>query len=956
MSLLSTTTTLGNTPHSHRRPYDNDANSTTQRTPNTPSPSSSLRRTTLSPHLSFVPALLSRVLQLGEELSTETDEGHVDMNIIDDLVTRTATAVRRTLRAPIVQTEPDLYTPQALSLCAIAQFSQVSLGDVYRHYVGLTKKNTTRGNGNDQHQSHQIEEQAPGQQIDYACLKRFHNGAWKDLFPLLKVSMPLLPNSISKKKNNNNMSNDEKSTTQSFNSKRRLSSSLKPPKTPITDTMSKSHKKQKKVETPAKLFSGTHIMVIPSPLLPQSVALTLRSRAETEGAKACLLSPGAVGMAEAQKITEKLKHRDDDDTDDDDDDDGCEKKGESKCRRIVVVADIALTKRHEHKEVSQLDEVVPPKWLTDSLKAKRFKPTSLYSVTPKREEKKKKTPKQRSDVEDNDDEQMIGNGRYSAGMMSTRTADSDRSAKKRRLTIGVDTSSDFRAEANTTVGKSVGRNDDEDDDDDDDGGDGHEGNGKLDRPEVFTVATRLFATPRKKGSTGDDDEDCDDVDEDEDNGDERPITVDATTTLKKTLHASTANKAFTSTTVSLVPDGTVKQHDAVTSTAIASSPSTATKEKQTNNTNNKDINKGNTKGTATIVIGPTALTPTGKGGARWACEIRTTSRGTDYPANDRICDLLSIVQAAHEAKKDKFRSLGYQRAIARLKTLDYEILCMDDVRRLSAEPNIGGRMMTKIAEIVTTGHFRQADAVMTDATYTAMQTLCGVWGIGPVRAMQLVHVGVKDIAGLRDAVKTNQVVLDRCQLIGLNRYEDLMQRLPRTVVSELDMYVKRVVKSIDTHVDATIAGSYLRGKKSCGDVDILIHGDGPRVRKAMPLIKERMRRDGVLTDDLVEGNGKYFGVFKLPGRQYGRIDLFSVPSEQLPYALLTYTGSAVFNRSMRAKAKTLGYSLSHRGMQRVIRSSGGKTRMEASIAVENEREIFDMLDIPYVEACKRSIS
>lgn len=792
------------------------------------------------------------------------------------------------------------------------------------------------------------------QQIEYTCLKRVHNEAWKVLFPLLKVSIPLLPNTISKKSKNDN---EKSTTTKSTTSKRRLSFS-KPPKTPSAS--SKTGKTKNKVETPAKLFSGTHIMVIPSPLLPQSVALTLRSRAESEGAKARLLSPGAVGMAEAQKMQEKLLQKHDiDDTDDDDDE---------KFRRMVVVADIALTKRHEHKEVSMLDEIVPPKWLTDSLKAKRFKPTSLYSaVTPKIKKKELSKRRGRREFETNDDEgdRMITGGRYcdARGGMS---GEDDRLVKKRRLTVSavLDMPSDFRAEANTTVGKSDGRNDDNDYDDD------YDGNCKFDRPEAITVATRLFATPRKKESLGDDD------DVDEHNGDERPITIDMTTTMKKTLNASTketktfaikstapttttTNNPLTPTTASFIRDETIiiKQHDTATTTLVTSN--THTQQKQSNtNTNTNNITTNKPISTGDIVIGPSSLQPCRKSvGGRWACEIRTVSKGTEYPANDRICDLLAIVQAAHEAKKDKFRSLGYQRAIARLKTLDYEILNMNDIRRLSSEPNIGSRMVTKIAEIVTTGHFRQADAVMTDKSYTAMQTLCGVWGIGPVRAMQLVHVGVRDIEGLRHAVKTNQVVLDRCQLIGLNRYEDLLKKLPRVVVTELDMYVKRVVKTIDIHVDATIAGSFLRGKESCGDVDILIHGDGTRVKKAMPLIKERMRRDGVLTDDLVEGNGKYFGVFKLPGRQYGRIDLFAVPNEQFPYALLTYTGSAVFNRSMRAKAKTLGYSLSHKGMQRVIRSSSnGKTRLEASIPVQSEREIFDMLDIPYVEPCKRSIS
>lgn len=79
-------------------------------------------------------------------------------------------------------------------------------------------------------------------------------------------------------------------------------------------------------------------MVIPNPVIPQPVTIALCGHDETEEAKASLSSPGAICMAEAQKIAESLKLRNNNNDDNESgDDDGCE-------RRWTVVAYATLTK------------------------------------------------------------------------------------------------------------------------------------------------------------------------------------------------------------------------------------------------------------------------------------------------------------------------------------------------------------------------------------------------------------------------------------------------------------------------------------------------------------------------------------------------------------------------------------------------------------------------------------
>ena len=83
------------------------------------------------------------------------------------------------------------------------------------------------------------------------------------------------------------------------------------------------------------------------------------------------------------------------------------------------------------------------------------------------------------------------------------------------------------------------------------------------------------------------------------------------------------------------------------------------------------------------------------------------------------------------------------------------------------------------------------------------------------------------------------------------------------------------------------------------------------------------------------------GVCQFEGEIHHRIDIKHYPLEHYAFAILYFTGSNLFNRSMRLYARKKGFSLSDHGLTKVERYGKTKTVVEkdALMAFE-EKEIF----------------
>ncbi|ORX92507.1 Nucleotidyltransferase [Basidiobolus meristosporus CBS 931.73] len=305
-----------------------------------------------------------------------------------------------------------------------------------------------------------------------------------------------------------------------------------------------------------------------------------------------------------------------------------------------------------------------------------------------------------------------------------------------------------------------------------------------------------------------------------------------------------------------------------------------------------------------------------------------------------------ILKEAYESVNDKFRALGYTKAIAALKKYPKPITSKEEALQI---PRVGKRLADKIGEIIASGHLQRLDYIGEDVQ--VMEMFTKVYGAGPYQAQVWYNQGFRTLEDLR-----TKAVLNRDQKIGLKYYEDLNQRMPREEVANYAKVVMEVASEVDPKLQCYVAGSFRRLKPTCGDIDILITrdpSDGKSHQGLLAKIVAILSERKFLTDDLAlpadETGAKYMGICQLNGGLHRHIDLLLVPYKQLGAALLYFTGSDIFNRSMRLLAIKKGMMLNMHGLyDQVLRGRKRKNLSEGRlIASSTEREIFERLGMPY---------
>jgi len=315
--------------------------------------------------------------------------------------------------------------------------------------------------------------------------------------------------------------------------------------------------------------------------------------------------------------------------------------------------------------------------------------------------------------------------------------------------------------------------------------------------------------------------------------------------------------------------------------------------------------------------------------------------------NEQFIDLMEKLSGIMMKQGEPFRARAYQKAQETIMSYPGDITSPE---QLKGKPGIGDTIMEKLNEYVKTGTLR----ILEREKANPVNILGEIYGVGPKKAKELVDQGITTIDQLR---AQQDSVLNDTQKVGLKYYEDILKRIPREEIDQYDKIFRDVFSKVagpGSEARFEIVGSYRRGAKSSGDIDMIITSKTGDVFKRFvdELIKQK-----IILEVLSRGNTKCLVIAKLHDAETARrVDFLYTSPEEYPFSVLYFTGSKIFNTVMRGRALALGYSLNEHEMTKMTEKKKGEKATKGDKVAHtfnSEQDIFDFLGMVYKEPHER---
>ena len=291
---------------------------------------------------------------------------------------------------------------------------------------------------------------------------------------------------------------------------------------------------------------------------------------------------------------------------------------------------------------------------------------------------------------------------------------------------------------------------------------------------------------------------------------------------------------------------------------------------------------------------------------------------------------------------------------------DYEDICKHFEKNGKKRT---AKLLQKINEFLETGSIEEADHALQNPKVMAVMELTKIYGIGPKKAIDLYDkYQIQNIHKLRQVYSQDKTIINSKQVMGMDHYEDLESRIPRKEMDDYYQFLLKICKDVSPNIVMSINGSYRRGAKDSGDIDVLITTNSDSISSGelrQKLIKHLIKI-GLITHTLANGKHKFMGISKLEGFGLSRhMDIMDTAPENYPFAVLYFTGSGAFNARMRAHALKQGYSLNEYELSDKLTKIGVKSNTIVEKIgkdkFESEIDIFKFLKFDYKTPQEREL-
>ena len=303
--------------------------------------------------------------------------------------------------------------------------------------------------------------------------------------------------------------------------------------------------------------------------------------------------------------------------------------------------------------------------------------------------------------------------------------------------------------------------------------------------------------------------------------------------------------------------------------------------------------------------------------------------------NEDFINILGQLKEIQSGLGDHFRSSAYGKAEEEIIKYKEPIYNAEQIKHL---PHIGKTIIEKLNEYIKTGKLKAIEKEKNNP----ILFLTKIHGIGPKKAEELIKKDIITIEKLKENIKS----LNAKQQIGLQYFEEINQKIPRSEIEEYkELFIKIFQEVAPEESSFEIVGSYRRGAVNSGDIDIIITNKNNKIT-AYTTFLDKLIKDKIIVEILSRGATKSMTIARLPNDKAvaRRIDFLYAPPDEYAFAILYFTGSKYFNVVMRHRALDLGFSLNEHGLSRVI----DKQKVEElSHKFPNEESIFEFLNLIY---------
>lgn len=346
--------------------------------------------------------------------------------------------------------------------------------------------------------------------------------------------------------------------------------------------------------------------------------------------------------------------------------------------------------------------------------------------------------------------------------------------------------------------------------------------------------------------------------------------------------------------------------------------------------------------------------------------------------NHVFTDALELLERYYQHVDHKLkdtRALAFRQASCVLKALPRKVAHINEVAHLH---RIGRHSAQVIEDILRNGFSLEVEDCKKNEWFQCIELFTTIYGCGTATADKWYKLGLRTIADVQR--QSREISLTDTQRLGLQYYDHLSVPVSREEAEVVRDYVFSQAAVCSPGTTVEVVGGYRRGKPFGHDIDLLLsHSEREVTDSLLDTLVDHLKRQNVVIDvqkftskgqeerhrsGVFDSLDKAFCILKLDGATVDyktevaeescpraelirRVDLIIAHHDQYPFALVSWTGSKQFNRSLRRYSdKELNMSVTAHGIY---------DRSKLSyVPATSEEEVFSILKLDYLQPWQRN--